>query len=114
MAQGMGKITTTKSQHHKMNEIQGIINTQNYNKLNIDKLAKNGSYEILHISLEKDAIFPEHTSPTNAQLIVLEGAISFHIDQKSYTLHKHQYLGFAKEVKHWVQAKENANFLIIR
>ncbi len=97
-----------------MNEIQGIINTQNYDKLKIDKLAKNGSYEILHISLEKDAIFPEHTSPTNAQLIVLEGAIIFHIGQKSYPLKKHQYLRFAKEVNHWVQAMENTNFLIIR
>lgn len=97
-----------------MNEIQGIITTQNHDKLKIEKLAKSGSYEILHISLEKDAIFPEHTSPTNAQLIVLEGAIIFHINEKSYPLYKHQYLGFEKEVKHWVQAKENANFLIIR
>jgi len=68
----------------------------------------------LSISLEKDATFPEHTSPTNAQLIVIEGDIVFHINGEPFHLKKYQQFGFPKEVSHWVKANENSKFLIIR
>lgn len=85
-----------------------------YDKLKVEKFVKNDTLEILSISLEKNAIFPEHTSPTDAQLVVMEGDIIFHINGETYHLISQQHFGFPKEVSHWVEANENSKFIIIR
>lgn len=97
-----------------MYAINNTIVSQSFDKLQVQKLSKNDAIEILSISLEKEAVFPEHTSPTDAQLIVLEGDIFFHIKGETFHLKKQQHFSFAKEEKHWVQANENSKFLIIR
>ena len=97
-----------------MYTISDTIKTQTFKNLQVQKIAKSEDFEILSISLEKDSIFPEHTSPTDAQLVVLEGDIVFHINNLEYKLSKQQHFNFPKEVTHWVTAKENAKFLIIR
>ena len=98
----------------KMYTTDNTIASQSFDKLQIQKLAKNERLEILSISLEKDAVFPEHTSPTDAQLIVLEGDIDFHINGENFKIKKQQHFSFPKEVKHWVKANGNSKFLIIR
>lgn len=95
-------------------KINNIIRDQKHQQLQVQKLVKTPSVEILGVSLEKGAIFPKHTSPTEAQLIVLEGKINFHIEDKNYVLGKHQLFSFPKEIVHWVTAEENAKFLIVR
>jgi len=97
-----------------MYKIDDTIEFQSFDKLQVQKLTKTDTLEILSISLEKDVIFPEHTSPTDAQLVVLEGDIVFHIKEESFRLKKHQHFGFPKEEKHWVKANENSKFLIVR
>ncbi|GAB5475071.1 MAG: hypothetical protein Mars2KO_31700 [Maribacter sp.] len=97
-----------------MYEVNNQISEQAYHKLQAQKLVKQDRFEILSISLEKEAVFPEHTSPTDAHLIVLEGAIDFYIDQQCYSLKKQQHFNFPKDVSHWVKANENSKFLIIR
>tara|TARA_R110000765_G_scaffold182537_2_gene288494 strand:+ start:1747 stop:2040 length:294 start_codon:yes stop_codon:yes gene_type:complete len=97
-----------------MYTISDRIKTQEFNKLQVQKLVKTDRVEILCISLEKEAIFPEHTSPTDAQLIVLEGDIVFHINGDTFNLKKQEHFGFPKEVMHWVKANTNSKFLIIR
>jgi|TARA_R110001606_G_scaffold74619_6_gene172943 quercetin dioxygenase-like cupin family protein len=97
-----------------MYTVNDEIKNQEYNKLQVNKLVKTEALEILNISLEKDAIFPEHTAPTDAQLIVLEGKIIFHINGNSYFICGQQHFSFPKNVPHWVSAEENSKFLIIR
>lgn len=97
-----------------MYDINNQISEQAYHQLQVQKLVKKDNFEILSISLEKEAVFPEHTSPTESQLIVLEGAIDFYIEGQCYNLKKQQHFNFPKEVKHWVKAQENSKFLIIR
>lgn len=97
-----------------MYTINDTIKFQSFDKLQVQKLSKNETIEILSISLEKDAVFPEHTSPTDAQLIVLEGDIFFHVKGETFHLKKQHHFSFAKEEKHWVKANENSKFLIIR
>ena len=50
------------------------------------KPLKNDAFEILSISLEKGAVLPEHTSPRDAFLVVLEGALDFNIDGRVFSL----------------------------
>ncbi len=96
-----------------MYQINETINNQGFNKLQVSKL-NNEPAETLLITLEKDAIFPEHTSPRDAHLIVLEGEIKFHINSGVFHLKTHQDFKFPKETPHWVKALENSKFLIIR
>ncbi len=97
-----------------MYQVNTTIKSQVFDKLQIQKLVKNDALEILSISLEKGAIFPEHTSPTDATLVVLEGAIVFHINGEDYSIKKLEHFSFPKEEKHWVEAFKDSKFLIIR
>ena len=97
-----------------MIDIDNTIAQQPFDGLQIEKLVKNTSLEILSISLAKNAIFPKHTSPKDAHLIVLEGSIDFHIENQTVNLTAQQHFGFSKEVEHWVKANKDAKFLIIR
>ncbi|MBT8313980.1 MAG: cupin domain-containing protein [Maribacter sp.] len=90
------------------------IAEQKFDKLQVQKVVKTETLEILSISLEKGATFPEHTSPADAQLIVLEGDIVFHINDTSYQLKSQQNFNFPKATPHSVMANENSKFLIIR
>lgn len=94
--------------------INDKIKEQETKGLQVSALVKTDTLEILTISLEKDATFPEHTSPKDAQLIVLEGDIDFHINQKKFELTTHQHFNFPADEKHWVKANKNSKFLIIR
>lgn len=97
-----------------MYKVNNHIKNETYSGLKIHMLSKSDVTEVLAISLEKGTIFPEHTSPRDAQLLVLEGAIDFHINKDKFSLNAHQHFNFPKEEKHWVAAKENSKFLIIR
>lgn len=97
-----------------MHTIIDTINLTDYNGLKVHKLVDINATEILKITLEKDAVFPKHTSNANADLIVLEGKILFHINGQEFELNKHQVFRFPREEEHWVKAIENSKFLIIR
>lgn len=94
--------------------VENTIKEQTYDKLQIQKLVKNDALETLSISLEKGAIFPEHTSPKDATLVLLEGAIVFHINGADYAIQKFEHFSFPRNEKHWVEAFKNSKFLIIR
>lgn len=97
-----------------MYEINSTIALQKFEGLKVQKIASSSQTEILSISLEKDAIFPEHTSPRDENLIVLEGEIVFYINEKEYLLSGQHHFPFEKEIPHWVKANEDSKFLIIR
>lgn len=82
--------------------------------LNVAKIFKSDSTETLLISLEKNKLFPTHTSPKSTFLVVLEGDIDFHINQETINLVQHQTYTFDKELEHHVTANQNSKFLIIR
>lgn len=97
-----------------MYTVKDTIRNQEFNKVKVEKVVKTETIEILSISLEKDVIFPEHISPTDAQLIVLQGDIDFHIQGRTFNITEQQDFSFPKEIAHWVKANENSKFLIIR
>ena len=82
--------------------------------LNVAKIFKSDSTETLLISIEKNKLFPTHTSPKSTFLVVLEGDIDFHINQETINLGQHQTYTFDKELEHHVTANQNSKFLIIR
>ncbi|MBT8264110.1 MAG: hypothetical protein HKN52_09600 [Eudoraea sp.] len=97
-----------------MYTVDNQIKDQEYKGLQVRKIVQSSNIEILCISLEKGSTFPEHTSPKDAQLILLEGEIKFHINNEVYNLTHHQKISFHKESPHWVAANKDSKFLIIR
>lgn len=95
-------------------EVRSEISEEISQPFQLLNLATSEEQQILCVNMQKQAIFPEHTSPRDATLIVLEGKITFHIDEKQFHLSKHRHFRFPKEVAHWVKADENSKFLIIR
>lgn len=82
--------------------------------LKASKLFSSDSTETLLITLEKDKLFPTHTSPRTTLLVVLVGEIDFHIENKTINLATHQTFTFEKNVEHHVTALKDSKFLIIR
>jgi len=97
-----------------MYTINKNFSEQQFHKLQVQPLIKTGTYEVLGISLEKESLFPEHTSPRDAHLIVLEGDIQFHINGNEYQLRQQEVFHFPKAIPHWVKANENSKFIIVR
>ena len=73
-----------------MFQILDDINITEHKNVQVSKISASEDTEVLHISIEKDAIFKKHTSPKDALLVVLEGQICFHINNNSFVLSKHQ------------------------
>jgi len=82
--------------------------------LQVSKIFESGTTETLLITLEKGKTFPAHTSPKDAFLVVIEGFINFHIENKMIELERHEIYTFKKDVEHYVTANKNSKFLIIR
>jgi len=97
-----------------MYKIENTIGTAPFKGLNIKKLESNDTCDTFLITLEKGSTFPDHTSPRDALLVVLEGIILFTISSENYTLQKNQSINFSAGEKHKVVAIKNAEFLIIR
>lgn len=97
-----------------MCEIGQQIKTQTIDGLQVRKPLKNDAVELMCITLEKGAKLPEHSSPKDAFLLVLEGALDFFINGKTFTLGCQEDLSFPRDIPHHVVARENAKFLIIR
>ena len=97
-----------------MFQILDDIKISDFTGVKVSKISKSDTTEVLHISIEKNALLKKHTSPKDALLIVLEGCITFYINNTSFVLNKFQIFNFAKDTEHWVEAQENSNFLIIR
>jgi quercetin dioxygenase-like cupin family protein len=97
-----------------MYQIEDQIGTTEFNGLKPIKLASKDNCETILIVLEKGHTFPEHISPRDALLVMLEGSITFHINNNEYKLKKHQSFTFPSKVAHKVLAEENSKFLIVR
>ena len=97
-----------------MYTVRKDIDQQAIQGLQVLKLFRNEALELLSISLDTDAVFPEHSSPTEAVLLVLEGRIRFHIAGQEYGLGPQEFLSFQAKNPHWVQADTPSKFLIIR
>lgn len=90
------------------------IREQAFNSLQIQKLGTSGHTELLSISLEAGAVFPTHTSPSGAWLVVLEGSLVFHMDGKSFPLEPLEALQIPARIPHSVTGRSACKFLIAR
>ena len=91
-----------------------LINEAEVKGLQVSKIFESETTETLLITLEKGKTFPTHTSPKDAFLIVIEGFINFHIEDKMVALEQHEVYAFKANIEHHVTANKDSKFLIIR
>lgn len=91
-----------------------IIIENEIKDLQVLKIFKTETTEVLLITLEKGKVFPKHASPKHTFLVVIEGNINFHINNNTIELEAHEVYSFKRELEHFVIANENSKFLIIR
>ena len=91
-----------------------IVKEATVTGLQVSKIFNTETTETLLITLEKGKIFPKHSSPKEALLVVLEGNIDFYIEGKLLTLDQSSTYSFKAHIEHYVVANENSKFLIIR
>ena len=97
-----------------MMELNNLINTINYKGLQKKTIIKDANLEQFVVCLEKGAEMPKHITPITAQLLVLEGTVTYCIDGDEIILSKHQHFTIPKDEIHWVVAKENSKFIVTR
>lgn len=86
-----------------------------YNGLTIKRIPVNTTTETLLVTLESGHHFPKHESPQPALLIVMEGIISFDLeDETQQILHPFESYQIPARLPHTVVALSNARFIIIR
>ena len=66
------------------------------------------------ISIEAGAELKEHTSPTDASILVLQGEIVFKINQEEFCMLPMDLYAFKKNVKHAILASTNSVILLVR
>ena len=98
---------------HTINVNNTIVN-QSFEGVQVKQLVKSSRFEVLSISIAKNAVFPTHKSQEDAHLIVMEGKITFYIEGNPIILVEQQEFSFPKNIAHWVEALEDSKFLIIR
>lgn len=97
-----------------MYHIEDHITKIEYDGLTVKKLISKKGCETVLISLEKGYNIPDHGSPRDTLLIMLEGIIQFRIKGQDHKMEKFQSFNFPSKDIHSVLAVENAKFLIIR
>ena len=94
--------------------IDNRINSTPYGGLKVEKIWSSNTAETLLICMDQGIQFPDHTSPRETLLIVLEGAIEFSIEKNKVTLSKNESINFPANETHNVVAHSPSKFLIIR
>ncbi|MCW5518584.1 cupin domain-containing protein [Aureitalea sp. L0-47] len=97
-----------------MYSIDTRIKDSTFEGLKVQKLWTNNTAETLLIAMDEGVDFPEHTSPRDALLIVLEGTFEFKIQKKNIILTTGDAFTFPAEEPHEVHAHSPSKFLIIR
>jgi quercetin dioxygenase-like cupin family protein len=97
-----------------MYQIENQIANIEYKGLTVKKLASKKGCETVLIAIEKGHAIPDHTSPRDTLLVMLEGVIHFHINGKEYALEKFQSFNFPAKEIHKVLAITDSKLLIIR
>ena len=77
-------------------------------------VAKTDAYKVYKITLEKEAIIKEHTTPVPAFLLVKKGQITFNYRDEKKPLIAHEFLVIEANKVHWLEAKMDSELLLVK
>ena len=101
--------------HLKHSRLKDLIDFTD-NEINKKILANNGTNKAMLIAIKKGQTLAEHSSDTDAFLLVLDGEIEFSFTEdlsENYTVKKEEILFFPKDKKHKVLSKKDSKILVV-
>lgn len=102
--------------HHNVEELKDMIEFCD-ERINSKVLAENGECKAVLFAMKKEQCMPEHTSPRNAFIYLIEGEIEFeisHEENEKYKVKKGDIFFFNADEKHTVLAKKDTKMLVVR
>lgn len=102
--------------HHSVEELAKLIDF-NDGKINSKILLENGESKAVLFAMKKEQFMPEHVSPRNAFVYLIEGEIDFQLNNdasEKYKVKKGEIFFFDADEKHIVSAKKDTKLLVVR
>lgn len=75
---------------------------------------KNSGLKIIGIALGKDVVLKEHMTKLESKLVILEGAVEYIEESRSFTFHHFDEFDIPINTKHSLLAKEDSLCLLIQ
>lgn len=94
-----------------LNEVSEKLKTSDRPVLK--KIFSANGTNLIAIGLKKGVELKEHTAPSKAKLMVIQGVIDFHINEKTLRFNVQDTFEIPLKVKHAVVGVEDAIFLLI-
>ena len=95
-------------------KVEDVTELLPFDGLKTKKVMSNERFDMILISLEKDAVLKEHVSNTEAAILVVDGKIEFTILGETHILKKNALFPFTKNVKHELKGLENSKVLLMK
>ena len=95
----------------KLENIKSILP---FDKIKTKNLVANDTGDLILISIQKGSELKEHTSPTDASILVLKGKINFKIYGVDHIMKKGDLFDFKKDEIHAIEAIKNSSILLIK
>ena len=95
-------------------KVEDVTRLLPFDGLKTKKVMSNERFDMILISLEKDAILKEHVSNTEAAILIVDGKIEFTIHGVAHILKQNALFSFSKNVKHKLKGLENSKMSPLR
>ncbi|MBL4586424.1 MAG: cupin domain-containing protein [Flavobacteriales bacterium] len=93
---------------------ENILNQLPLDGLKTNKLVSNQSGNIILIAIEKGNELKEHTSNTDASILILQGKVIFKINGEEHIMQSHDLFSFKKNETHAIEALTNSKLILIK
>lgn len=105
---------------HTVEKLKKMIDF-NDNQVNTRVIAKDEDHLALLAAIKKDQFMPEHVSPVDAFVYVIEGEVEFSInkninddEQKEFKIKEGEVFSFKANEEHSVLGKKDSIMLVVR
>ncbi len=99
--------------YHTKEKIDKLIDYKE-DSINAKVLSKKEDCALLLIALKKNQLMAEHTSPVDAYLYVIEGAVEYKTKNESYEIEKGEIFSIKAQESHCVLGKKDSKILVVR
>ncbi len=95
-------------------KIENIKSLLPFDKIKTKNLVDNNTGDLILIAIQKGSELKEHTSPTDASILLLKGKVNFKIYGIDHILKKGDLFNFEKGEVHAIEALKNSSILLIK
>ncbi len=100
-------------EYHTKEKIEKLVDYKE-ESINAKVLLKKEDSALLLIAIKKDQLMPDHISPTDAFLYVIEGEVEFRTKNNNYEVDKNEIFAIKANEPHCVFGKQDSKIMVVR